>query len=708
MEKNYIVSEWDLGFMGFDTTQTSLYTQLSHISLKSHFINLNKDIKILFLFNNILSINDVSLILKIDSNIISKIVHREDRNTGLLDNKLIDLVSINPNKYIISDKGKGILNTINEDIKNRTEEHDKQKAHEQTLINEINDLKGVFLNKYNSIIEQTINKGKKWVGFEFKDIARWNYEFSERLLDNPNDTLKQIEIAIESVHGKKIEARIKNLPKSQTIKIGDIRIEHLNKMFYFDGVIKQTSQVKPLVTMTTHSCPVCGEEVVIMQVEHKLIEPSKCACGYKGKQIQKNKSMVDLQVLKLEELPEELCGRTNCQSVSVILKGTLAKSKLQQYYNPGSRIRINGIVKETPIIGKTGSKDVKMNLIIEANYVEPQEKTFTFNPTADELVKIKELSKRKDLMPLLARSFIPTLKDMTDVKIGAMLAIVKGGNAKRDEIHMLICGEPGLAKSEILTYIAKTLPFARYANGASSSSVGLTASVIKDEFTGTWSLNAGTVVMANEGICCVDEIDKMRDEDKNDLNEAAEQGTVTINKAGISGSLQAKTSMIMASNPKNHKFSDDIPYMEQINLPYALLTRFDLLFILRNTDEAMLELFDKILDETTSTLEYLEEDLILKYLLYARKLTPKLCPESVKIIKHKMRGVVEFRKLDTGGFPLSVRQLQGMVRLSTAFAKMRLSEVVEECDVNSAWDLYVSATKTVIHESADIFNSKVN
>ena len=679
-----------MGYLGYSKSHMSLYTNLSHLSQISHYNELSNTNKVLYILLNPLTIKDISLLLNIELNIIAKIIHRADRDTGLLDNGLIDIVNENkPFKYIITDKGKERLEHLNNTIALNIKQQQEQKAHEQTLIQEMDDLRDMFKSNYKSYITERVSQGKPWFGFDFKELMKINPLLCERILDEPDETIKRMEIAIEnSFDSKQVQVKLYNLPKTEKVRIGDVRCEHIGKMKYFEGVIKQTSQVKPKVTMCKYECPSCGSHAQLLQNEHKLIEPKGCGCGYKKKLTLLSKKMEDLQILKVEELPEELNGRTNCQNITVLLRKSLAKTNLQQYYNPGSRIKINGIVYERPIV-KNNVKDVIMDLYIEANYIEPQEKVSNLNISTEDKTKIKELSERKDYMQLLTNSFCPDLIDIDYQKKGVLLSLVQGGNTKRNEIHILFAGEPGLGKSEILKRIPEYFYFGRYANGASASTVGLTASVSKDEYTGAWSLNAGTVVMANNGVACIDEIDKMRDEDKNDLNECAEQGTVTINKAGISGSLQAKTTLIMASNPKHHKFDNNAPILAQLNLPYALITRFDLIFVLRNTDNEMLDRMKKINDsDFGDSLETIDKDLLVKYIIHAKQFNPKLTKESKDYILEKMQLIIQLKQAVDEDLPLTIRQLQAMRRLSTAFAKLRFSKFVDKEDVDNAWDLY--------------------
>jgi replicative DNA helicase Mcm len=691
-EKKTIYSMWDMGYLGYSSTNISLLSQYSILSLISHFSQLNIDIKILYICNNSSTISTISTILDETVNTISKRVNRTDRDNDLVNKGLLSKSNDTPALYTITDKGIALLKSIETNIINQEKEREAIQKREESLKKEVEDIEMFIKDLYYEQVNERKRLNKKWFCIDFQELAKTNSYIADRLLDDSVETIKKFEVAVQTITDKEMSVKFKNLPKSSNLMISEVRKNHINKMFSFDGIIKQTSFVSPLITQSQYECPSCGELHTIVQMEHKLVEPKKCGCGYSGRFIAVEQKRIDFQIIKIEELPEQLLGRTNPGSITVILKGVLAKHKLQSFYNPGSRIRINGIVIPEPII-KNNGKDVKERLVIEANYVEPQEKTINYKITAEEKEKVKELANSENCLKILQDSFSPDLIGMDKQKLAVLCALVGGGNTKRDKIHILLAGEPGMAKSELLKEVTRLFPFSRYANGSSSSTVGLTASVLKDEATGLWSLVAGTIVMANNGIACIDEIDKMKDEHKNDLNESAEQGTVTINKAGINGTLQANTTMIMASNPKGHTFDMHQPFMSQLNLPYALITRFDIIFILRNSDQQMLNLFEVAMDEPKEK-ETITEDLFVKYIISARERNPTLTKEAKMVIKDKMQGIIGFRATIDKNIPLTFRQLQAMIRLSTAFAKLRFSKYVEEVDVNNAWELYAQSIKS--------------
>jgi replicative DNA helicase Mcm len=301
---------------------------------------------------------------------------------------------------------------------------------------------------------------------------------------------------------------------------------------------------------------------------------------------------------------------------------------------------------------------------------------------------LKKISERKDLHKLMSNSYAPDIKMLHEEKLTIILALLGGNIDKRNEIHVLLAGDPGLAKSELIKFADKKIPFARYASGTSSSSVGLTAGVVKDEISGGWSLEAGVVVMANGGVACIDELDKMAYEKQNDMNECMEQQTVTINKAGVHGTLNAKTTLICALNPKLHKFYKDEDYVKQINLPHALFTRFDLVWVMIQNKSQKIELLNEIIED--KKMETISEENLIHYIFYARQLKPKLSMIMKKKLGDLLGTLINLEDTDGIGLPISItpRQILGLMRITTAFAKLRLSNIVEDCDIQSAWNLF--------------------
>ena len=303
---------------------------------------------------------------------------------------------------------------------------------------------------------------------------------------------------------------------------------------------------------------------------------------------------------------------------------------------------------------------------------------------------------------------------------GGVRKISDDGTVSRGDIHVFLMGDPGVAKSVTLKFISNIAPKGRYIVGKAATGAGITATVVRDEFLKGWSLEAGAMVLANKGVVCIDEIEKMDATDRSAMHEALEQQTVTISKANVQATLSAQTSVLAAGNPKFGRFEPSQSIVEQIDLPPALINRFDLIFIQR--DLPNLDHDDKIathvlnMHQSNEAKPDIDQDLFKKYVAYAKqKIEPKLTKEAVDEIKNfyiKMRKA----SLDGDGKSVSIsaRQLQGLVRLAEAHAKTRLSPTVEVEDSQVAIKLtnyylmqvgYDAETKTF---DIDRFSTKIS
>ncbi len=557
---------------------------------------------------------------------------------------------------------------------------------------------------YTKIVEN-LRKDNKFVVVDFAELSKSDLDLANQTLDNPEDTIKAAELAVEQfdLEGiKGFKVRFRNLPASQKIMIKDVRSKHINKFMNIDGIVRQKSDVRPQVTSAKFECPVCGNIINVLQLNGSFKEPSRCGCGRKGKFILISKELVDAQGIVLEEVPESLEGGQP-KRINVFLKDDLVSPLSERKTNPGSKISIVGIIKEIPIVLRTGSKSTRFDLMIEANCIEAVEETFyEVEISEGEEQKIIELSQNPSLFQKLVDSVAPSIYGYEKVKEALLLQLV-GGVRKirtdkvesRGDMHILLVGDPGSGKSAMLKRVKVIAPKGRYVAGRGISGAGLTASVVRDEFLKGWSLEAGALVLASNGICCIDEMDKMIPEDRVAMHEALEQQTVSISKANIQATLLARTTVLAAANPKFGRFDPYGIIAEQIDLPPTLINRFDLIFTIKDLpDEAKdgkLASHILKLHQTPDLHEpEVSTDFLRKYIAYSRqKVTPKITDSALNEIKEfylRMRasgGTEECIK----AIPISARQLEALVRLTEASARLRLSEKATTEDAKRAIDL---------------------
>jgi replicative DNA helicase Mcm len=568
----------------------------------------------------------------------------------------------------------------------------------------IRKLQDFFEKNYYAELLEKIRKNEKFIRVDFSKISAFDPELADLLLDKPEEVIKGAEMAVEQIdakNGKGFVMRVLNLPESTRIMIRNVRSRHLTKFLFTEGVVRQKSDVRPQVTAARFECPSCGNAISIIQLDNKFKEPSRCSCGRKGRFKLLEKSLVDAQALVLEEVPEQLEGGEQPKRINVFLKNDLVSPLSEKKTNPGSRIVIAGAIKEIPIFTRSGSQSTRFDILFEANSVDTVEEDFSdVNISKEEKAEIEALAAdEKNIMKKLISSIVPSIYGHDKIKEALLLQMVGGvrkvrddGGVTRGDIHMLLVGDPGGGKSQMLKRISGVAPKGRFVSGKGVTGAGLTASVVKDEFLQGWSLEAGALVLANKGVICIDELDKMSPDDRSAMHEALEGQTITISKANIQATLRCETTVLAAANPKFGRFDPYETVARQINLPPALINRFDLIFPIKDlpdpTKDEKLAKFILNLHQNALTDPDVETRLIRKYLIYARQnINPKLTDSAVEELKNyfiKMRGSASG---EVKAVPISARQLEGLIRLSEAYARLRLKSKVSKKDALKAVEM---------------------
>jgi len=576
---------------------------------------------------------------------------------------------------------------------------------------QINLLQEFLDSNYKQDLYENIRTGHQSLKVDFAKLAQFNLPLAELLLEQPDETLKACEIAVEQFDipnkPKNFALRFINLPTSSKVFLRNIRSEHLNQLLWFEGTVRQKSDVRPQVTSARFECPSCGAIHPVLQLDTQFKGPSKCGCGYKGKFTLLSKELIDAQHLKLEELPDDLDGGAQPKRVNVFLKNDLVSPLNEKITSPGSSIKLTGVIKEVPIITRSGNKSTTFDLLIDGNALEAIQEDYTdLKITKEDIAKIKELSRDPEVFHKLKNSVAPSIYGHDLIKEALILQLMGGvrktrtdGVVTRGDIHILLIGDPGSGKSQMVRRISKVAPKSKYVSGKGTSGAGLTASVVKDEFLSGWALEAGALVLANKGICCIDELDKMTAEDTSAMHEALEQQTVTISKANIQATLQSQTTVIAAANPKFGRFDPYSTVAEQITLPVTLINRFDLIFPVRDLpeqkkDDKLASFILRMHQNQETSDAPMDTEFLRKYIAYVRQnVFPVLTDSAIDEIKAYY---LQMRNSgNTKSVPISARQLEALVRLSEANARLRLADKVTRTDAKKAVDLVHHCLKLI-------------
>lgn len=346
-----------------------------------------------------------------------------------------------------------------------------------------------FIEKqYLDALYETVRKGENKLVISFLRLIEFDPELANDLLERPEECISAAEFAIKEfdlpAEVKNFRVRFNELSESQKMMIRNIRSKHLSKLFHIEGIVRQKSDVRPQVTSAKFECPSCGNIISVLQLEAKFREPSRCGCGRKGKFRVLSKELIDAQRLVLEEAPEDLDGGEQPKRIGVFLKDDLVSPMSDKKTNPGNKVMVTGIVKEVEKTGKDGGKLTQFDLHIEANYIEPsQEDYYQMEVTEEDEEKIKKIAYDPRVYTLISESIAPTIFGYDRVKEAIALQLVGGvkksrndGTTTRGDMHVLLIGDPGSGKSQILKRTSKIAPKARYVSGKGVSGAGLCVS----------------------------------------------------------------------------------------------------------------------------------------------------------------------------------------------------------------------------------------
>ncbi|KAI5363897.1 Putative mini-chromosome maintenance protein [Septoria linicola] len=526
----------------------------------------------------------------------------------------------------------------------------------------------------------------------------------------------------ERIHSE-LHVRITNLPVSYTLR--QLRQSHLNCLLRVSGVVTRRTGVFPQLKYVKFDCTKCGITLgPFPQDSNAEVKLSFCQnCQSRGPFTLNSEKTVyrNYQKLTLQESPGTVpAGRLPRHREVILLWDLIDSAK------PGEEVEITGVYRnnyDAQLNNKNGFP--VFATILEANHVvKTHDQLAGFRLTEDDERKIRQLSKDPKIVEKIVQSIAPSIYGHEDIKtaialslFGGVSKVAQGKHAIRGDINLLLLGDPGTAKSQVLKYVEGTAHRAVFATGQGASAVGLTASVRRDPLTSEWTLEGGALVLADRGTCLIDEFDKMNDQDRTSIHEAMEQQTISISKAGIVTTLQARCAVVAAANPIGGRYNGTVPFSQNVELTEPILSRFDILCVVRDIvdpeeDERLAQfvvnshgrahpVMSSALgsqtqtdapqsmdvdgeENTTGPKTVIPQELLRKYILYARE---HCRPKLYQIDQDKIaRLFADMRResLATGAYPITVRHLESILRISESFAKMRLSEYCNSHDIDRA------------------------
>ncbi|KXJ80931.1 hypothetical protein RP20_CCG022735 [Aedes albopictus] len=577
------------------------------------------------------------------------------------------------------------------------------------------DDKGQYV--YRDRIRRMCEQNKSSFVVSYTDVANNQHVLAYFLPEAPFQMLeimdkvaKEMVLSIYPTYERvtnEIHVRISDLPLVEELRT--FRKLHLNQLVRTLGVVTATTGVLPQLSIIKYDCVKCGYILgPFVQSQNTEVKPGSCPeCQSAGPfSINMEQTLYrNYQKITLQESPGRIpAGRIPRSKDCILL------SDLCDQCKPGDEIEVTGIYTNN-YDGSLNTEQgfpVFATVLIANHLVVKDSKQVVASLTDEDISTIQKLSKDPRISERIVQSMAPSIYGHDYIKRSLALTLF-GGEAKnhgekhklRGDINVLICGDPGTAKSQFLKYSEKIAPRAVFTTGQGASAVGLTAYVRRNPATREWTLEAGALVLADQGVCLIDEFDKMNDQDRTSIHEAMEQQSISISKAGIITSLQARCAVIAAANPIGGRYDPSLTFSENVNLSEPILSRFDILCVVKDEYDPMQDqhlarfvvgshiknhpTMDEVIPESQPTDGMqIPQDLLKKYIVYAKEnVHPKLTNMDQDKIA-KMYSQLRQESLSTGSLPITVRHIESVIRMSEAHARMHLRDTVQDVDVNMA------------------------
>ncbi|EAQ86483.1 conserved hypothetical protein [Chaetomium globosum CBS 148.51] len=614
-------------------------------------------------------------------------------------------------------------------------------------------LDNIFI--YRDQLRENALLKKYYCDVNIGDLIKFNEEIAHRLVTEPAEIIPLFEAALKRCTHRIVHPHEPNvkLPEHQLLlhsSAEDVSIRNLDsltisRLVRVPGIVIGASVMSSKATEIHIQCRTCdhAQDIAVLGGFSGVTLPRQCgrnrAPGDPTEKcpldpyfvVHEQSKFVDQQIIKLQEAPDQVPVGELPRHVLIS-----ADRYLTNRVVPGSRCIVMGIFS---IYQSKGSKNSSGAVAIRTPYLRATGIQTDLDQTAkgqavfseEEEQEFLELSRRPDLYNIMTDCIAPSIYGNRDIK-KAILCLLMGGSKKilpdgmklRGDINVLMLGDPGTAKSQLLKFVEKVAPIAIYTSGKGSSAAGLTASVQRDQSTREFYLEGGAMVLADGGVVCIDEFDKMRDEDRVAIHEAMEQQTISIAKAGITTILNARTSVLAAANPIFGRYDDMKTPGENIDFQTTILSRFDMIFIVkdeheRGKDERIAKHVMGIHMGGRGVEERIESEIpvekMRRYISYCRsRCAPRLSDAAAeKLSSHfvairKQVHAAELEANTRSSIPITVRQLEAIVRITESLAKLALSPVATEEHVDEAIRLFLCSTMDAVNQGSNQGSRELN
>ena len=524
------------------------------------------------------------------------------------------------------------------------------------------------LEGHDDLMEALKNDASAFLGtfnrIFFAEVARRNEEYARDRRD---------ELRVE----------IQNWGEAREIR--EISSDDIRKLITVRGIVLRSSEIMPQAMVLKYVCHAGHDMSTSRSGTDQISRPLKCTtsrCGSASFTLDvKRSTFRDIQFVRIQDFPEDMPPGHMPHHIDVRLHGNLINT-----IQGGDRVEITGMIEiERPASKTMRERDIYA-LFLTAVAIRREEQSREAAVSTD---RVWDLAANPKIKRMLLQSFAPRVAGMDVIKEAIMLLMVSEADTEdRGDINILMVGDPGTAKSEILKFCQATSVRGIYTSGKSASAAGLTAAVVHDK-SGVMTLEAGAVVLADRGTLCIDEFDKMNKDDRSSLHEVLEQQSVSIAKGGIVATLNARTSILAAANTVFGRYDPYKSIGENVGLPSSLLSRFDLIFVMRDIPSERDYLVGKhILHRhgSSAIAPPMSPDDLKAYLRFARTKRPQLDKEADSHLLDFYRTIR--RSEDTEGIIVTPRQLEGLVRLTKSHARLFLRDTAGLEDAKAATDMY--------------------